>query len=243
MSFNFNGKVANYGTHLGDLEAFDLWLCHQAQVFAGEKKEWVTSCHNTSITSEWTAACCLTNSSASSSEWVASLLLYAILEKNEVICCGHRNSFTVKIRFPLWSLKHLISFRDVIWVCFNPCGLAMFNLFLQVPPLLEIKAMAWHGGLQTSPSLWQTRGTTVYFCIQYLHFKMAPFSLKTLCVTDLSSVNTWETLSPMELVFTVHEVLLQPSIRHVGLWCIRHLGMETGDYQWGCHLLVGSFQC
>ena len=80
--------------------------------FLPEKsKGWVISCRNTSIISEWTAACFLANSLASSSESVASLLLHAILEKNDVICCGRRNSFTVKIRFPLLSLKHLISFE------------------------------------------------------------------------------------------------------------------------------------
>jgi len=52
---------------------------------------------------------------------------------------------------------------DVIWVGRDPRGLAMFKLSLQVCLLLGIEPVAWLSGLPTSPSLRQTRGTTVYF--------------------------------------------------------------------------------
>ena len=77
-------------------------------------------CCSASITSEWTAACFLANSSASSSDSVSSLLFHAILEKNKNICWEHRNSSTVKIRFPFSSLRHLISLETSSGLAVTP---------------------------------------------------------------------------------------------------------------------------
>ena len=87
--------------------------------FLENSKGRVISCCSASITSEWT------NSSASRSESVASLLLDAILEKNEHICWGCRNSSTVKIRFLFSSLRYLISLETssglVLTCLVSPC--------------------------------------------------------------------------------------------------------------------------
>ena len=119
-----------------------------------------------------------------------------------------------------YSLSILVSqasrlLRDVIRIGLEPCGLAMMELFLQVSLLLGIEPVAWPSRLSTSLSFWTTRETTVYFSARYRHFGVGPSVLKTFCATDLRSVKQGKALSQAKFVFTIHEVLLQTSVRHV----------------------------
>ena len=106
-------------------------------------------CCSASITSEWTATCFLTNSSASSSDSVASLLLHAILEKNKNICWGHRNSYTVKIRFPFSSLRHLIPFETSSGLALTPVISTCLNFPSKYLFCLELNR--WRGLADSRP--------------------------------------------------------------------------------------------
>ena len=210
--------------------------------FLENSKGWVISCCSASITSEWTAACCLTNSSASWSESVASLLLDAILEKNEHICWGCRNSSTVKIRFPFSSLRHLISFETssglaltrVVSPCWNFSSKYLFCLELNLWRGLADSQPAHPSGRQGEPqcisepviaSLWSGS----------LQPRDALRNWSSLCQLGRGSrpggiraCRTWDAA---------------PDVRaSCRTWRIRPLGMETGVCQPGGYLLVSSFR-
>ena len=60
-------------------------------------------------------------------------------------------------------------------------------------------------------------GNRVYFSARYRHFRVGPSSPKTFCLTDPWSFKERAAPSRAKFVFTIHEVLLQTSVRHVGL--------------------------
>ena len=97
--------------------------------FLENSKGRVISCCSASITSQWTAACCLTNSSASWSDGgcVCSLRCHSREERAYLLGMQEflhgEDSFSVLVS----QASHFL--RDVLWVGLDPRGLTMLKLF------------------------------------------------------------------------------------------------------------------